>query len=134
MGSTSYEILGNCEITLPNYMVMLELNKNATANPGPIIACGIVPNTTIVISMSNDGQFYELDASKFFNSFDVGRLAFPSENGTFVEFEKDEMIVVVESVDILKASQKIQMTGFEIGMNHEDKNFNLEKDHQGGAV
>lgn len=132
VNSSDYDIIGNCEITLPDYMMMLP--KESDRALGPIIACGIQPGTFNLVSLTNDGQFYELNVKTFFKTDNVGTSVYPIQSGRMLEFERVDMLVTVDSDDILNASQKIQLIDLEIGMNHENKDIDPEKNHQGGNV
>jgi len=130
--SASYELLGNREITLPGYMNMLEPDDDShKASYGPIIACGIQPETTTMVSITNTGEFYELDLKKFFSTDDFGDEVYPVAKGRIIEFIRKDMIVTVESKDILIASQKLELINLKIGMSHENKDADPEKNYQG---
>lgn len=128
MTTATYELEGNREIVLPDYMNMLQpAGEHESDSYGPIIACGIKPGTTRLVSLTNDGNLYELDVQKFFLSDDCGELVYPVAKGRMIEFVRKNMIAIVESQDVLIASQEIQLINLEIGMNHENKTFNAEK-------
>lgn len=118
--SSSYKISGNCEIQLPDYMVMIQPSADETGFFGPIIACGFYPGTKNVISLTADGKFYELDAQKFFSTENVGEEIFPIENGQSLKFIRGEINITVDSHSILNASREVQLANLDIGMSHED--------------
>jgi len=126
MTSASYELSGNREITLPEYMKILQPRKESEAELyGPVIACGIQPQTTNMIMLTSDGSFYEIDVTKFFNQQIKINQVYPIKKGRLLEFLKKDMIITVESDEILKASQKIELMNLEIGMNDENKINNI---------
>ena len=133
---TVFQILEDAEIELPSYMKTIEIDANEidSHNYGPIISCGLVPNTKELIMLVSNGDIYELDVIKFFSTQDVGYEAFPIFDGKLVEFIREDIIVTVDSKDLLDASRKIQLTNLKIGMKHEDEIINLEEDYQGRMV
>lgn len=133
MNSSDYDIVGNCEITLPDYMMMLPKTDHV-GSFGPIIACGIQPGTFNLVSLTNNGQFYELNVENFFKTSDPVVFVHPIHEGRMLEFERTNMFVTVDSEDVLNASQKIQLINLEIGMSNENEDVDPEKNHQGGNV
>lgn len=128
----SYELLGNRQIELPSYMTMLApTNEEVTGYFGPIIASGFQPGTKMVMILTVDGDFYELDAVTFFSTNNVGEQVYPIQNGQMLEFVRNDMIVTVDSGAILKAANQLQLTGLEIGMSHENQVINTSQDNQG---
>lgn len=125
---TTFQTTGNVDIKLPSYMKMIQPTGSEEVDfyaYGPIVACGLRPGTKELIMMDPDNQLYELNAESFFQTEDIGYDAFPTEGGQIVVFVRDEMIITVDSIDLLEASSKIQLTNLSIGMMHEDQVINI---------
>jgi len=120
---TTFETSKDVEVQLPAYMKQIQYDGEETDfyTYGPIVACGFRPGTTELIIMDADQRLYELNAVQFFQSDDIGYDAYPIRGGQLVEFIRDDIIVTVDSVDLLGASQRIQLTNLAIGMKHEDQ-------------
>jgi len=124
---TTFRTTDKIEIQLPRYMKKIQPSNEEVNfySYGPIIACGIRPGTKELIMLHDDGQLYELDVSKFFQTDDIGYEAFPTKAGTIVEFHRHNMIVTVDSTDLLESSAEIQLNNLSIGMMHEDQVINI---------
>lgn len=120
---TTFETSKDAEIQLPVYMKQIQYDGEETDfyTYGPIVACGFRPGTAELVIMDADQRLYELDAVQFFQTDDVGYEAYPVRGGQIVEFIRDEIIVTVDSADLLESSQRIQLTNLAIGMKHEDQ-------------
>lgn len=128
---SSYDISGNCEIELPDYMVMIQPNNDEAGFFGPIIACGFYPGTKNVVMLTAEGEFHELDAQNFFSTENVGEEVYPIENGQSLRFVRQGVNITVDSDSILNAAEKIQLTNLDIGMSHENQNIDLAQDDKG---
>ena len=132
MSESSYDLSGNCEIELPKYMTMVQpQDGDETFSFGPIIAVGIFPGSSLLISMTNEGKFFEIDIQKFFSSEDVIEEVIPTHKGKVLEFTRSDMIVEVNSDEILTSSTSINLVDLEIGMGHENNDREPKKDDQG---
>jgi hypothetical protein len=127
--SPSYSIHGNCEIDLPSYMNTLEVFYDD--GNSAIVSCGIHPKTQELIILTSSGRLKEMNTDQFFNCKKNILEVYPVNNGSILEFILDDMIVTVDSEDILNSSKELQLMNLEIGMNHEDKNVKSEKDDKG---
>lgn len=119
--------MGNIDIELPPYMKKIQPSSEEQDfyTYGPIIACGLKPGTKELMMLDSCDQLSQLDAAKFFQTDDVGYEAFPTSGGKIVVFVRNDMIVTVDSIDLLEASSKIQLTNLSIGMMHEDQVIDL---------
>ena len=124
---TMFQTIGNVDIELPAYMKRVQPSPDEQDfySYGPIVACGLRPGTKELLILDLDDQLLQLDAATFFQTDDVGYEAFPTSGGRIVVFVRNDMIVTVDSIDLLEASSKIQLTNLSIGMMHEDQVINL---------
>lgn len=124
---TTFQTTGNVDIELPTYMKRIQPSSDEQDfySYGPIVACGLRPGTKELLMLDSEDQLLQLDAAMFFQTDDVGYEAFPTSGGKIVVFVRDNMIVTVDSIDLLEASSKIQLTNLSIGMMHEDQVINL---------
>lgn len=124
---TTFQTTGNVDIELPTYMKRIQPSSEEQDfySYGPIVACGLRPGTKELLMLDSEDQLLQLDAVRFFQTDDVGYEAFPTSGGKIVVFVRDNMIVTVDSIDLLEASSKIQLTNLSIGMMHEDQVINL---------
>jgi hypothetical protein len=98
-----------------------------------IISCGIHPSTNELVLLTSEGVLKELNLEAFFLSKKNISDVYPISNGSVLEFISEDMIITVDSEDILSSSKELQLMNLEIGMKHEDKNIDATKDHQGGS-
>ena len=106
------ETLGNKEISLPRYMKVLHKDDKSDDDCGPIIACGIHPQDKMLVTLTSDGTFYELDAEKFFLTDDLGDDSYPIMNGSVLEFIRSASIITVDSIDVLMENQSEFQEGY----------------------
>ena len=114
-------------------MKVLHKDDKSDDDCGPIIACGIHPQDKMLVTLTSDGTFYELDAEKFFLTDDLGDDSYPIMNGSVLEFVRSASIITVDSIDVLNASKKIQLSNLEIGMGHENGDLEFEKVDKGDS-
>jgi hypothetical protein len=129
--NTSYSVLGDCEFDLPPYMKTLDAFYDDGSHA--IISCGIHPSTNELVLLTSEGVLKELNLEAFFLSKKNISDVYPISNGSVLEFISEDMIITVDSEDILSSSKELQLMNLEIGMKHEDKNIDATKDHQGGS-
>lgn len=125
---SAFELLGNCEMELPDYMTLLQASEDEVK--GPIIACGFHPKTKELVTLSSNGSLYELDVYKFFSTDDVAHNVYPLDCGRIIEFIYKNKIVTVDSQDILDASSEIQMVDLELDIKSKDQNINPTENDQ----
>jgi len=123
--SSSYSISGDCEINLPPYMNTLEAFYDDGCEA--IVSCGIHPKTEELIILTSSGTLKEMSTESFFQSKKNILKVYPINNGLILEFISDDMIITVDSEDILSSSKELQLMNLEIGMNHEDDDVNIKK-------
>jgi len=122
LDNPSYELLGNCEINLPDYIKFFECKEAISKDKiGQIIACGIKPGTKDLIILTKNANLMELNIDVFFQSNKNIKDSYPIKHGFMLEFVEDEMVIIVDSQDILDVSKELQLTNLEIDMKHENQ-------------
>ncbi len=94
---------------------------------GHIIACGINPVTKDLVILTKDGILKQLNVNDFFKSDRIIEDSYPIKQGFMIEFVEKDVIIVVDSEDILNESNELQLVDLEIGINHENQAVDTEK-------